>query len=585
MRPLLLAFLLAVSCAAVAQGSRAPLRVTWQAPQPLRGLYEKFLPPPPAQAERPAVARRAWLRDARRRIPEMAAAEGYFSPTVDIRFEDEARQHVIITVDPGVRTAVGEVQIEFEGDLAGEGEERAARREALRNAWTMPPGHPFRSADWEAAKTRLQEALADEDYAAGTLAKSTATVDAESARAKLALVLDSGPRFTIGDVAIEGLHRYPESVIRRNVDLKRGERYSRERLNELQRMVQDGPWFSSVVVDIERDPTHPEEVPVRMSVTERPRREVALAIGYGTDDGARIETAFRDRNVLDRGFDLQSSIRAGQQEQIGFADVYLPPGLMHRANGATVPFTDSFGVLAEHSTVQKLARSRFAVAGYRHFKLDTVETRVGLSYQIERAYPEGADPRIKRALAPIVSATWRFVDNLYDPRRGGVLNLQFAAGGKALASGEDFFKTYAQYQHWIPVGERDQVLLRGEVGRTFTASREHLPEDFLFRAGGSRSNRGYAYQSLGVREGEAVVGGRFIATATAEYVHWLNEKWGAAVFTDVGDAADDPRDLHLNPSYGVGARFKTPAGPLALDLAFADRERKFRFSFSVTVAF
>ena len=56
---------------------------------------------------------------------------------------------------------------------------------------------------------------------------------------------------------------------------------------------------------------------------------------------------------------------------------------------------------------------------------------------------------------------------------------------------------------------------------------------------------------------------------TAEYVHWLNERWGAALFTDVGGAADSPREWQALKSYGVGARYKTPAGPFALDLAYA----------------
>jgi outer membrane translocation and assembly module TamA len=128
-------------------------------------------------------------------------------------------------------------------------------------------------------------------------------------------------------------------------------------------------------------------------------------------------------------------------------------------------------------------------------------------------------------------------------------------------------------------------LLRAEVGRNFTDDRTHIPEDFLFRAGGSRSNRGYAFQSLGVQEGEAIVGGRVQATGTVEYVHWLNERWGAAAFVDVGDAKDSQEDLKPNPSYGVGARFKTPAGPFAIDLAYAQDPRKFRLAFSVTVAF
>ncbi len=561
------------------------VKATWNAPQPLKDLFEKHLPVPKFEgAERPRGFLRPWLRDVRRRVPEIAASEGYFSPTLDIQFDDD-RENATITVTPGPRTVVAEVQVEFAGDLAGEGERREARRRRIRESWALKPGAAFRSPDWEVAKTRLQEELAEEDYALGALAASEAVVDAESSKASLRLVLDSGPPFAFGDVEIEGLSEYSEALVRRVVDLRRGERYSRERLLALQRAIQNGPWFASVVVDIERDAAQAQAAPVKVTVTERPTREVGLAVGYGTDDGARAEAAFRHRNLLDRGFDLQSSLRYGQERQIGFVDVYLPPGLFATRRRGSIPFQDSVGVLAEHSTIEKLKLSRLAVAGYRHFKLDTWETRVGLSYQVERSYPEGSDPRFKRALAPIVAVTWRNVDDLFDPKKGGVLNVQLAAGGKALGSGNDFLKVYGQYQHWITLTPRNQVLLRTELGSTLAPSREGIPEDFLFRAGGSRSNRGYAYQSLGAREGNAVVGGRYMATGTAEFVHWLNPQWGAAVFTDVGDAADTRSEWQVNTSYGVGARYKTPAGPFALDLAYAERTGRWRLSFSVTVAF
>ena len=48
---------------------------------------------------------------------------------------------------------------------------------------------------------------------------------------------------------------------------------------------------------------------------------------------------------------------------------------------------------------------------------------------------------------------------------------------------------------------------------------------------------------------------------------------------------DPTRDWKPEKSYGLGARYRTPAGPLALDLAYAERDRKFRIAFSVTVAF
>ena len=563
-----------------------PVTVEWRAPESLRKLFVQFLPPPTfKEGERRRGSLRPWMRDVRRRVPEIAGSEGYFSAAVDISFQDEDRNHVVITVTPGVLTTVGEIHIEFQGDLALAGEGRESRREQLREAFAMKAGQPFRSEDWDKAKTRLVEDLASEDYAAGELAESLAQVDAEAARANLKLVLDSGPVFTLGDVEIHGIDKYSEAVVRRVVDLRRGERYRADRLTQLQRLVQEGPWFSSVVVDVERNREHYEMVPVSVTVTERPRREVGVAPGYGTDEGARLEVAFQHRDLFDRGFDLQSSIRWSEEHSFGFIDVYMPPTYIESKKYGMLPYRDSVGVLLERSDSQNLTLRRFAVAGYRHFKLDNFETRVGLSYQIEQSHPQGSDERIKRALAPIIAVTWRHVNDIFDPRTGGVLNIQLAAGSKALASGDDFLKTYAQYQYWIPLGPMDQLLMRAEIGRTHTPGRELIPEDFLFRAGGSRSNRGYAYQSLGVQEGEAIVGGRYLTTGTLEYVHWLNERWGAATFVDVGDAKDSTRDMKANPSYGVGARFRTPAGPFAIDLAYAQDLRKFRLAFSVSIAF
>jgi translocation and assembly module TamA len=559
--------------------------VAWEAPKELRELFDKFLPPPkPEAAEGHAAPMRSWVRDVRKRVPDIAAAEGYFSPTLDIHL-DEARGHATVRVTPGPRTTVASVEIAFAGDLRGEGAEREKRRDKLAKSFGMKAGQPFRSADWEVAKTRIEEALTERDYASGTIVKSRAEVDAEAATARLTLTLDSGPPFTFGDVTIKGLKRYSESLVRRVVNVQRGERYSRERLEELQRLIQNGPWFGSVVAEIEPDPANAKLVPVTVTVTERPSHEVGLALGYGTDDGARAETLYHDRDFFGRGLDLQSSLRASQKDQIGYVDVYLPPGLFDTPKHGDLPFKDSVGVLAEHSTIQDANLSRFAVAGYRHWFLERFELQAGLSYQIERSYPTGADVTIRRALAPVVTTTWRRVDNVFDPRRGGVLNVQFAAGSKSLASGDDFLKAYLQYQQWIPAGADNQILLRTEIGRTFTANPDRIPDDFLFRAGGSRSNRGYAYQSLGVQEGSAVVGGRFLATGTAEFVHWLNDKWGAAVFTDVGTASDSPSTWEALKSYGVGARYKTPAGPFALDVAYAARDHKFRLAFSVTVAF
>ena len=45
-----------------------PLAVTWQAPAPLKRLYEEFLKPPtPEAGERRAASLRPWVREVRRK--------------------------------------------------------------------------------------------------------------------------------------------------------------------------------------------------------------------------------------------------------------------------------------------------------------------------------------------------------------------------------------------------------------------------------------------------------------------------------------------------------------------------------------
>jgi translocation and assembly module TamA len=137
----------------------------------------------------------------------------------------------------------------------------------------------------------------------------------------------------------------------------------------------------------------------------------------------------------------------------------------------------------------------------------------------------------------------------------------------------------------LPVAERDVFIFRAEGGATIADSRDGVPQDYLFRAGGSQSVRGYAYQSLGVQEGDATVGGRYMATLSAEYVRWFSPQWGGAAFVDAGDAGDDRGVFRLKSGYGLGARWRSPAGPLAVDVAYGRETNKLRLHFGIAIAF
>jgi translocation and assembly module TamA len=64
-----------------------------------------------------------------------------------------------------------------------------------------------------------------------------------------------------------------------------------------------------------------------------------------------------------------------------------------------------------------------------------------------------------------------------------------------------------------------------------------------------------------------VIGGKYLVIGGAEYEYYLpkRENWGAAVFTDAGDAFT--HDFRENVSVGVGLRWRSPIGMVRVDVA------------------
>jgi translocation and assembly module TamA len=193
---------------------------------------------------------------------------------------------------------------------------------------------------------------------------------------------------------------------------------------------------------------------------------------------------------------------------------------------------------------------------------------------------------INRALVPGYDWTYRHLDNLIYPRDGYWLNLKAGVAAKALFSDQNFITTYGKWLHYWPVGEeRDSLQWRLEAGVVWAGSRLGIPQEFLFRAGGDQSLRGYGYQSLGLRQGGAVLGGRYLALSGLEYTRWFSKQWGMGLFLEAGDAFDRPTDFKAAIGWGAGPRWRSPIGPINIDLAYGQRDRNWRLHFSLGVVF
>ncbi|TXG88676.1 MAG: outer membrane protein assembly factor [Zoogloea sp.] len=560
-----------------ASARAANAAVELQVPDALRPLLEKhldFLELAPDQLL-DAGGRVALMRRARKEIREMLATEGYFSPTIERKDLEDGRLLVVVT--PGGRTHISSVDLRFTGDLTGGEGDRPARLAALRNAWGLQAGQPFRQADWDAAKQRLLDALSTREYAAASIVDSQAVINPDTASAELKVEVDSGPVFRFGPMEVSGLADYDASLVERYRPPERGEPYSQERLLRFQTALQNTSYFASVVVDIDRSTPTPEAVPVRVMVIEAKPRRIGFGSGISSNTGYRVETSYRDAHFMGQPWTLVSGVRVEQRRQLGYADVFLPPSLSGHL--------DSFGVLAEHTNISGLQTQRQSIGVVRTIPRGSMENRLALNFQHEILTPEGSLRSSRSALTANWSWTYRAVDNILDPRHGQVVNFQLGGASRAFLSDRNFVRLYGRYQHFFPVGERDVLILRAEGGMTLAASRDGVPQDFLFRTGGAQTVRGYAYQSLGVTEGSATVGGRYLAVTSAEYVHWYEGNWGVAAFVDAGNANDERELFKMNLGYGVGPRWRSPAGPIAVDLAYGQSDHRVRLQFAVAIAF
>jgi translocation and assembly module TamA len=168
-----------------------------------------------------------------------------------------------------------------------------------------------------------------------------------------------------------------------------------------------------------------------------------------------------------------------------------------------------------------------------------------------------------------------------------VVNLQAGGGflGGAADSDDHFTRLYGKANAYWPIGRRGTLILRGEIGAAQGASRQSIPDDYLFRAGGSQSVRGYSYGKLGIDQNGAIVPGRYVGVASIELSHPVTEQWGVALFYDVGNVVDRRQDFSVEKGYGIGVRWRSPLGPLNADLAYGEAVKELRLHFSVGITF
>lgn len=584
---------------ALAQG--VPYTVRIDAPRPLEQLLEDNLDlvrwRGNPRLDRDQLQR--LIKNTPDQVRTLVATEGYYSPRVSAGLDDSNGQlQARVMVDPGQPVLVGDIDLVLQGFEPIAATAVKFNGDALRAKWSLPVGARFRTADWEQAKRNLLRQVMQVRYPRAQLVESQATVDPDMHRALLKVVLDSGPEVHFGELRIEGLKRYPATLITNLNQIKPGEEYNEAALQAFQARLQDTGYFSGVDVSADMAAILDENIeqlteeqkgapkpavavgpvttPLLVRVTENKQKNVSAGLGYSTNTGNRAQVSYDDLSVF--GLRMKSNVVLETLRQTARADFYFPT----KPQG----YNDSIGAGFERTDLEGVRLSVSTLAARRAWGSPLLERSVTLEYLSEQRNVAGVIGTTSSKSVPLTySITKRALDNLLSPTDGYVINGTIGGAVLPVLTDERFIRATTRFVNFRPIGSASTLILRAEAGAVASKRKVGVPSTFLFRAGGDQSVRGYAYQELGVMEGKAVVPGRYLLTGSAEYQYWFKPPYGVAFFYDAGNAADSLKDLHPKSGYGIGARWRSPVGPINVDVAYGHAVKKVRLHFSLGFTF
>ena len=522
--------------------------------------------------------------------------EGYFNPVVKVvRVEDGAEPPLLrMTVTPGPRATIDRLTLEVQGGLYDEvdaGDVRAiALSNALQSEWALQPGTPFEQSAWDGAKNRVIATLRSNGYLSAQWSGTAAQVNADTNSVRLFLVADSGALFRVGTIRTAGLDRFDEQAVLPSARELIGKPATEQTIRDVQDRLLNLGLFESVVIDVDATSADPGEAQALLALRELPLQQATFGVGYADDTGFQTTLEHTHRRIFDTRWTMHNKLLIGQEQLQWTGDL-----MSHLQEDG---WRNLLAGQAERlDTNDERRYSWYARAGRTR---DTLRIWRLVYGEYTRALLEtSAGDNDSEALSANYHWTWRDVDDLRTPTRGTVWSLQGALGYArgtvtpvdTRIESEDsgpFARLYGRVQGYLPLGNGFYGSARLELGQVFVQEALSVPDTLLFRAGGDDSVRGYAYRSLGPEINGALVSGSTLFTSSLQIARPIFADQPAflwALFVDAGNASDGWNNMRPVLGYGAGLHWRSPVGPLRVDLAYGQETQKFRLHFSVGVVF
>ncbi|MGQ0674935.1 MAG: outer membrane protein assembly factor BamA [Rhodospirillales bacterium] len=503
---------------------------------------------------------------------------------------DRSEFFITFTVDEGDRYKYGVVDLttQFKNlDL-----------NAIRANVLAVEGEWYNAELIEKSITKMTDAMSDLGFAFVDI-QPTIDRDREKKAINVTFDIQEGPRVFVERIDIIGNYRTLDRVVRREFRLVEGDAFNNAKMRRSKQRIQNLGFFKKV--DVSNVPgADPDKTVVQVEVEEQSTGEISIGAGFSTAEGALADFGIRERNLLGRGQDLRTKFRISQKStefDVGFTEPY---------------FLDkdlSFGVDLFRITRDNQDESSYdlrAIGGGLRFGYSLTESlRQTLRYTLRQDKITNVDSDASlyirdQAGTNITSMIGQslFYDRLdsrQDPTDGFYLSgsQDFAGLGGDIR----FIRGKVGGGHYWPLWDKWSVGVTGEAGAMAGLGERVRINDRFFLGGDSF--KGFAPGGVGARDvaTQDSLGGRKLVLTTAELTFPIGfpDELGVSgkAFTQIGSVWDAPEGGQVNvaddktprASIGVGVAWKSPFGPIRVDLAKAvykrdyDQTQIFHFSF------
>ncbi len=457
---------------------------------------------------------------------------------------------------------------------------RDVEAEPLKAFIDLEPGDWYNADDVDQTVEALTQAVGDLGYAFVDV-RPVVDRDRENKTINITFEVQEGPRVYVERIDIRGNVRTLDKVIRREFRLVEGDAFSASKLRRSRQRISNLGFFSAV--DVNNVPgSTPDKTVIQVDVEETSTGELTIGAGISTSDGALGDIALRERNLLGKGQDLRLSLTLAQKRQnVDFS--FTEPYFLDRDVSAGF---DVFHTLRDNDDESSF-KSRATGTGLRFGYSITDDVTQRLRYSLRRDEVTDVDDDASRFIqqeegSRVTSSIGQDLrldrlNSRIDPSEGysGELSNDLAGLGGSVK----YFRTVLRGSYYHPFTDEIIGAITGQ-GSFITGLNDDVSITDRFFLGGDNL-RGFKDSGAGPRDKgtEDALGGNNLITGTAEVVFpvGLPDEFGisGAVFTDAGTLWDVDNTTGIDDkatlrwSAGAGVAWKSPFGPVRVDLAKA----------------